>query len=190
MMQDIFEDAQATPFALEDSEITPQSISEPLKGEVREVVSEVTQLAAPTPKNRRKFNSSLWTVEENKKYLEFLNEHRQIYESSEKVRWASKINKTLSSYVTTRKPSQCRSHHQKMLIRHRDIDGIIEHLHQVLEMAKGHSEQERAQKAIRIRRKAHEVHVKTETTPKIEENDLFDVLVGFETFNEVDEFFF
>lgn len=39
----------------------------------------------------------------------------------------------LSNSVNTRSADQCRSHHQKMIKHHRDLEGVISNLEQRLE---------------------------------------------------------
>ncbi|CAD8058873.1 unnamed protein product [Paramecium sonneborni] len=53
-----------------------------------------------------------WSEQEHKTYLNFLNVHRSVMESSDQKK-TSKIFKLMSETIGTRSPSQCRSHHQK-----------------------------------------------------------------------------
>ncbi len=79
-------------------------------------------------RKKRRFNKSLWTLQENMKYVRFLQENREIFTSTKENRRLLKINKMISQSIGTRSPDQCRSHHQKMVKYHESIEGIINHV--------------------------------------------------------------
>lgn len=73
-------------------------------------------------------NTFNWTQEENFKYAYFLKENLHLFKS-EKKRRALKVFKLVSEAVKTRTYVQCKSHHQKMLLKyggnHRIIKKIL-----------------------------------------------------------------
>jgi hypothetical protein len=79
-------------------------------------------------RKKRRFNKSLWTLQENMKYVRFLQENRELFTSTKENRRLLKINKLISQSIGTRSPDQCRSHHQKMVKYHDSIEGIINHV--------------------------------------------------------------
>ncbi|CAD8083200.1 unnamed protein product [Paramecium sonneborni] len=58
------------------------------------------------------FNNGHWSAQEHQVYLTFLQQHREVMESSE-LKKTNKIFKLMSDIIQSRSPSQCRSHHQK-----------------------------------------------------------------------------
>ncbi|CAD8184342.1 unnamed protein product [Paramecium pentaurelia] len=58
------------------------------------------------------FNTGHWSAQEHQVYLNFLQQHREVMESSE-LKKTNKIFKLMSDIIKSRSPSQCRSHHQK-----------------------------------------------------------------------------
>ncbi|CAD8092873.1 unnamed protein product [Paramecium sonneborni] len=58
------------------------------------------------------FNTGHWSAQEHQVYLNFLEQHREVMESSE-LKKTNKIFKLMSDIIKSRSPSQCRSHHQK-----------------------------------------------------------------------------
>ncbi|CAD8103923.1 unnamed protein product [Paramecium primaurelia] len=58
-----------------------------------------------------KFNGH-WSKQEHELYLEFVNNHFDILKSKYDKK-SKKIFKLMSKFITTRTPTQCRSHHQK-----------------------------------------------------------------------------
>lgn len=79
-------------------------------------------------RKKRRFNKSLWTLQENMKYVRFLQDNRELFTSTKENRRMLKINKMISLSIGTRSPDQCRSHHQKMVKYHDSIEGIIKHV--------------------------------------------------------------
>ena len=71
------------------------------------------------------FNNMHWTVEENLNYLKFLVENlEEIEQNSQRV--AKYFFKRMEKSVgTSRNNEHCRSHHQKMLKRHKNVTNII-----------------------------------------------------------------
>jgi hypothetical protein len=54
-----------------------------------------------------------------------LEENIALFEMTRGERKSVKINVKMGSYLKTRNPLQCRSHHQKMLEAHKTVQGII-----------------------------------------------------------------
>lgn len=66
---------------------------------------------------------------ENYTYITYLVNFRPIF-NSQVERKRVKVFRHLSTLIKTRNPHQIKSHHQKMMLRHGDVDAIIEHLTQ------------------------------------------------------------
>lgn len=75
-----------------------------------------------------KVKSLVWSLEENIRYKTFLRNNQNLFELTLKKRKEIKINIKMSRFVKTRTSSQCRSHHQKMLIYHGSNQAIIDHI--------------------------------------------------------------
>lgn len=69
-------------------------------------------------------NRVKWTFEENKRYCLFLSQNLIIFDSEE-LRKKNRIFSLLSAFMKTRLTSQVKSHHQKMMKRHRDVRSIL-----------------------------------------------------------------
>lgn len=66
-----------------------------------------------------------WTEKENQIYINFLEKHRKMFES-EFLRRSTKVFRKMSSLLRRRDSEQCRSHHQKLIIKFKgDLDAII-----------------------------------------------------------------
>ena len=66
-----------------------------------------------------------WTKEENRKYAEFLRDNQEEFEEGKERRTLYFFNK-MAAYLDIGKDNlQCRSHHQKMLLRFKTMPGII-----------------------------------------------------------------
>ena len=78
-------------------------------------------------RNKRLFNQSMWTLQENILYKQFLKENKKLFEPDQnRARKIMKINLLMSKYVKTRSSDQCRSHHQKIMKKnHSDVLSII-----------------------------------------------------------------
>lgn len=61
-----------------------------------------------------------WTVEENHRYVTFLEAAKEDFEQ-EYTRRIRKVFKRLSEFMGTKTESQCKSHHQKMVKQHKTI---------------------------------------------------------------------
>ena len=64
---------------------------------------------------------------ENYSYITYLTNFRYIFDSQAE-RKRVKVFRHLSKLIKTRNPHQIKSHHQKMMLRHRTVDQIIEYL--------------------------------------------------------------
>ena len=64
-----------------------------------------------------------WDVMENYSYLTYLTNFRAIFDS-QALRKKVKVFHHLSMLIKTRNPHQIKSHHQKMMLRHGDVDQI------------------------------------------------------------------
>ena len=67
----------------------------------------------------------------------------------------------ISLYIKSRSPDQCRSHHQKMVKYHSNIQGIITHVHLLKDMHGEAAEgiEKDVKNPLRIRKKANKVEV-------------------------------
>lgn len=66
-----------------------------------------------------------WKAHENQKYIEFLKENKDLFEKDREDKRLMKINIMMSKSVRTKNATQCRSHHQKMLVHYKTIENII-----------------------------------------------------------------
>jgi hypothetical protein len=66
-----------------------------------------------------------WSDRENRSYLKFLREKGALLCQSAVERKRQKTNLKLSKYVKTRTPTQCHTHHQKMMVKHGSIENIV-----------------------------------------------------------------
>lgn len=76
----------------------------------------------------KKSTTYYWSTKENRSYINFLNKHRSLVEISPIERKIKKVNLQMSKYVKTRTPTQCHTHHQKMMTRYGNIESIIDNL--------------------------------------------------------------
>lgn len=77
--------------------------------------------------NYLKFYS--WDYRENYTYITYLNNFRGVFSRGDERR-KEKIYTHISKLLTTRNSHQIKTHHEKMIMRHKDIDGIIDYLRQ------------------------------------------------------------
>lgn len=68
-----------------------------------------------------------WDFRENYTYITYLKNFKTIFASPE-ARKRVKVFSHLSKLIKTRNPFQIKSHHQKMMLRHKTLDAIIEFL--------------------------------------------------------------
>ena len=69
-----------------------------------------------------------WRTAEQRKYVNFIVRYKNLFTLSLKEKKTHKVYSRMSKYIRGRTDSQCRSHHQKMLIKFETIEGIIEDL--------------------------------------------------------------
>jgi hypothetical protein len=62
----------------------------------------------------------------------FLVKKRSLFDLSVEERKRTGIHTKMSKIIKARNPSQCRSHHQKMLVRFGSVDAIIDHFKDLL----------------------------------------------------------
>ena len=62
---------------------------------------------------------------EQTRYVKFLEKNGNLYNLSLSAKKETRLHIKLSTFVKTRTSTQCRSHHQKMLIRYGSIENII-----------------------------------------------------------------
>lgn len=65
-----------------------------------------------------------WTLEDNLRYVRFLEENIDNFKS-QKDRREHKVFKVLSSVMGNKTQAQCKSHHQKMMKGHKNLQKII-----------------------------------------------------------------
>jgi hypothetical protein len=75
--------------------------------------------------SRKKSKKKHWKPHENKKYVDFLRNHMELFEKNREDKRLMKINILMSNHVKSKNSTQCRSHHQKMLAHYKTIENII-----------------------------------------------------------------
>lgn len=70
-----------------------------------------------------KMNCKKWTILENERYLEFVKTYGDLLNCPNR-RKGEKVFMKMSNSVKTRSSDQCRSHHQKMIKHHTDLEGV------------------------------------------------------------------
>ncbi len=79
-----------------------------------------------------------WTEEENLRYALFMDFHSKIFLSKEKRKYfllyfrSTRIFKTLSKFLSTRTPRQCRSHFQKIIGKFKTIKKVKQYYQDTL----------------------------------------------------------
>ena len=88
---------------------------------------------APHPKKSKfrrlgskKVKSYHWTDAEHSRYIKFLLKKGELFQRSPLERKIARVNVIMSSMVGTRNPTQCHTHHQKMMIMYGSVEEIIE----------------------------------------------------------------
>ena len=66
-------------------------------------------------------NHKKWSWGEHKKYMRFLAKNKLKFLDSDKTKRHRIFNK-MAIYLNTRTARQCRTHHQKMLFKHKKIE--------------------------------------------------------------------
>ena len=78
--------------------------------------------------NKKKLRIGGWSTQENQIYLNFVVQNVDDF-ATEKARRTLKVFHRLSKILKKRTPDQCRSHHQKLQMKHGDnIEAIIEEI--------------------------------------------------------------
>ena len=83
-------------------------------------VTTSSELSAGSKKIRKH-----WTLLENKRYLDFVRENIHLLEK-DNLSKGEKIFKKMSVCIESRSHTQCRSHHQKLLLKYKNISSIID----------------------------------------------------------------
>ena len=73
-----------------------------------------------------------WKKTEQKKYVNFLFENIEIFNSSDVQRRISGVHLKMSKVIKSRDSNQCRSHHQKMMTKYSSVNRIIEEFKELL----------------------------------------------------------
>ena len=68
-------------------------------------------------KNVPWFTDGSWTFFENKKYVKFVADHLKLF-SNYHERRVKKVFEKMANRISTRNSQQCRSHHQKMVMKY------------------------------------------------------------------------
>lgn len=76
-------------------------------------------------KGKKNFTSYYWSLEENKRYSEFLKLHPELFDLSVSQKKNLRVNVMMSKKIKSRTPQQCHSHHQKMVKKYGNIENII-----------------------------------------------------------------
>lgn len=78
--------------------------------------------------NKRKLRVGGWSSRENTIYLHFMRHNLDDFRT-EKSRRTTKVFFRLSKILKKRTPDQCRSHHQKLQMKHKDdVEAIMEEI--------------------------------------------------------------
>jgi hypothetical protein len=86
-----------------------------------------TRINSKTNSTKYHYN---WNKIEQRKYINFLLKHSDLFELTNEERKCLKINVVMGEAIKTRTAAQCHTHHQKMMIKFGCIEGIIRaHLH-------------------------------------------------------------
>lgn len=78
-----------------------------------------------TNRPQRKNEKYRWTQPENQRYIRFLAKNSALFSLSFKEKKNLQINKKMSFTVKSRTPSQCHTHHQKMMMKYGSIEAIV-----------------------------------------------------------------
>ena len=76
-----------------------------------------------------------WSIDENRRYCEFLMRFPEIYNLPTNEKKNMKVNVLMSKRIKTRNPQQCHTHHQKMVKKYGSIANIITTMTEELEMS-------------------------------------------------------
>jgi predicted NodU family carbamoyl transferase len=88
--------------------------------------------------NSKKIKSGGWSPYENSLYLRFILKHLQEFET-ERGRRRNKVFYRLSKILRRRTPDQCRSHHQKLQLKHgENLAAIISEVQRKIQVAALH----------------------------------------------------
>ena len=68
-------------------------------------------------RNAKKGMTGVWTEEERNRYVLYVSNNLDVFQNSLQRR-NRKIFEGMSKRIRTRNPNQCRSHHQKMMIKY------------------------------------------------------------------------
>ena len=82
-----------------------------------EPVARETSEAKPKFNKKKGKGKYHWGKVEQKRYVDFLLENLSFFELSANDRRVMGVNSRMSKIIKTRDTNQCRSHHQKMLIK-------------------------------------------------------------------------
>jgi len=74
---------------------------------------------------KRKAKAFHWGPVEQQKYIKFLVDQRGLFELNSDRRRVVGVHVKMSKTIRNRSAIQCRSHHQKMLMKYGNIDNII-----------------------------------------------------------------
>lgn len=75
--------------------------------------------------NKKKLRVGGWSSRENTIYLHFMRHNIEDFRT-EKTRRTTKVFFRLSKILKKRTPDQCRSHHQKLQMKHKDdVEAIM-----------------------------------------------------------------
>ena len=72
--------------------------------------------------NRRTYH---WNQCEQKRYINYLVDSRDLFESSSTARRLAGVHTQMSRIIKTRDSKQCKSHHQKMIRKYKSIESIL-----------------------------------------------------------------
>jgi hypothetical protein len=77
------------------------------------------------PKKSSKKKCYRWTEEQQKKYVHFLAENISLFKMNYLDKMNLKVHVRMSRFIPNRNSYQCRSHHQKMMVKYGSIENLI-----------------------------------------------------------------
>ena len=114
--------------SLEEIDYVMRSESTDLSSIYQDILEPVVrETYVPRPQFHKKKGKGKyhWGKVEQKRYVDFLLENMNYFELSPNDRRVMGINSRMSKIIKTRDTNQCRSHHQKMLIKFDSVERII-----------------------------------------------------------------
>ena len=84
-----------------------------------------------SPSRKTERNKNSWTMEEHLQYIEFFRQN-SYFSNSKILRKAEKIFNQMTKIIPTRTSVQIKSHHQKLLVKYKNVQSILDNLERKL----------------------------------------------------------